>query len=44
MLSAIMASHGWHGQSGVGGALVLVAAILLVAAMLGSMSREYRDQ
>lgn len=40
MLYAILANHGWHGQSGVGGALILVAAILLVAAMLGSMSRD----
>jgi hypothetical protein len=44
MLNMVAWAHGWHGQSGVGGALVLVAAILLVVAMLGSMSREYRDQ
>jgi hypothetical protein len=32
---------GWaHGHAGAGGALVFVAAVLLVAALLGSMSRE----
>ena len=29
-----------HGHAGVGGAFVLLATILLVAAMLGSMARE----
>ena len=31
---------GWaHGHAGAGGALIIVAVVLLVAAMLGSMSR-----
>jgi hypothetical protein len=39
MIQMIAWAHG-NGHAGVGGALVLLATVLLVAAMLGSMAHE----